>query len=137
MTIARSNPASPDRAASTARRLVMPLSVLLVALAALQLTIAGGAVFGAASWAMHVGVGMLVVVVALILAVVAIPARPGRAVVGLAAGALVLAIAQPMTTVLAERVNPSFGLAHGLGAAALVVLASLLLVVRPGAPARD
>lgn len=136
MTIAQPSPAPASRATHTARRLVVPTALLLVVLAALQITLAGGAVFGASSWAVHIAVGMLVVVVALVLAVVTYLAKPGRTQVRLGVGALVVAIAQPMTTVLAERVDPAFGLAHGLGAAALVVLPSLLLMPRPGTRAR-
>lgn len=122
-------PVSPATRAS--RRFLVPAAALLLALVTFQVTVAGGAVFGASSWAVHVMGGMLVVAVALLLMVMALVARPGRMYLGVAVAAFVVAIVQPMSTVMAERIDPVFGLVHGLGAAALVILASLMLV-RPG-----
>lgn len=119
---------APSRRADLARRLLVPASAALLVLAALQVMLAGGAVFGASSWSVHVMGGMLVVAVALILVVMAAIARPGRAYLGAAVVAFVVSIVQPMSTVLAERIAPAFGLVHGLGAALLVILASLMLV---------
>lgn len=128
---------APSPGAEFARRLLAPASIALLVLAALQITLAGGAVFGASTWAIHVMGGMLVVAVALLLMVVALIARPGRGYRGAAVAAFVVSIIQPMSTVLAERIDPVFGLVHGLGAATLVILASLMMLPRVDRPKAD
>jgi hypothetical protein len=105
------------------------LHVLLGAVA-LQLALAGGGAFGAPAWSMHVMLGMLITALAALVVVAALVARPGRT---LLLGTLfvgVLALLQPLLSVLAQRVDPWFGILHAIAAVGMIAVPAVLIASR-------
>ena len=98
----------------------------LLAAVALQIALAGGGAFGAPAWSMHVMLGMLITGLAAIVVIAALVARPGRAILIGSIAVGVLAVLQPLLSVLAQRADPWFGMLHALGAGAM--LAALVVV---------
>ena len=87
----------------------------------------GVAIFvGAPAWGMHVMLGMLITGLAAIVVIAALVARPGRAILIGSIAVGVLAVLQPLLSVLAQRADAWFGMLHALGAGAM--LAALVVV---------
>lgn len=112
---------------TTSRVFQIGLHVLLVAVA-IQLALAGAGAFGATAWRTHVMLGMLITVLAIVLAGMALVARPARALVIGSTVVAVLAVLQPVLSVLARRTDPWFGVLHALGAGAMLVILVWLVV---------
>lgn len=113
---------------TVAGRAILPLMALVALGALLQVAFAGGGAFGAGVWAMHRSLGMFMTVPAILVVVAAVLARPGRSLATSAVVALVLTLFQPIAAVAASRVDPAFGLLHGLGAAILFAYAAWVVV---------
>ena len=101
---------------------------ILMAAVALQLALAGGGAFGAPAWQRHVLLGLVVATIAAVVLVAAVVARSDRTLLlgSVAVGGL--AILQPLLSVLAQRVDPWFGLLHALDAGALIATLAILAV---------
>lgn len=130
---------------SGSRRLARSIAdvglVVLLLAAFVQVALAGGAVFGAAGWTMHVVLGSTIAAVSALTLLAALIGRPPALRLALTAVVLGVALLQAIASVLASRVDPAFGLLHGLGAATLVALLTFLVfsrkdAVQPGSASR-
>jgi hypothetical protein len=104
---------------------------------AIEFYLAGAALFGATTFQPHRALGISLAVAILLLLVVALIARPGRRVVGLAAALTALAIVQILLPSLRGGL-PWVAALHVVNAMALAVLTvSIARASRRGAEARD
>ncbi len=117
-----------DGRQSVAGSVLWPLAVLLLVAVTVQAALAGGGAFGAAAWRMHVMLGMVIVVLAVAVAVLAWLAEAPRVVRRLAVGVAVLSVLQPVSSMVAKGGAPWVGSLHAIGAFVLFGLAGMLAV---------
>lgn len=112
-------------------RILRILAMIMAALSAIQIALAAYGVFGqmkgdSNAFAGHQTLGMALAVVALLVLVAALVARPNTRAVVCSVVLLVLVVAQPFLAEAGKSSSVAIGALHGLSGAAVLALAGVL-----------